>query len=130
MLNKLRLSRGNASRDSLLQVRSGFEENKVRDAWGVSAQEFLVSQVLIDLGITFDTLISHILLRRTRFESQYKPLHELFVHDTLHSVAVCLILRSFAHDIRSSFHGNVLVHCNTLSNLGLTVNDVGQVPES
>ena len=125
MLNKLWLSRGNASRNCLLQVLSGFEEDKVGDGWSISAQEFLVSQVFIDLGSTFDTLISHILLRRTRFESQYKPLHELVVHDTLHSVAVRLILRSFAHDIRSSFHGNVLVHCNTLSNLGLTINDVG-----
>jgi len=130
MLDKLRVCCGNAAGFSLLKIRGGFKEEEVSNSWGISANELLVSKVVIDFGIDFYTLLSNILMGGARFKYEAKECHELLVQDALHSVADCLILRSFANHFRSSFQGNELVHGDTFSDSGLAVDDVRQVEKS
>jgi len=127
MLNKLRVCSGNATRNTLFQVLGSLKEDEVSNRWSISTQEILVSKVFIDLGIDFDTFISNHLPGTSRSEHHDKPYYKCIVQDALNSVAVSFILRSFADYFRSSFQGNVLVHCNTLSDSSIAVDDVGHV---
>merc|ERR1719242_734443 len=133
MRSRCSMNLGNASEATLfdlLRVLGGFKEDEVSNAWGISAQEFLVSKVVIHRLIDLDTLLSNTFPSVTWSEHEREPIHEFLVHDDLNSVAIGFVLRGSTKHLRSSFHGDVLLDSNSLRKSGVTIDEMRQVDKS